>query len=170
MAENAPTLENLLGGVEPEPTKEGGLRADHTRWHYRAPVDPAAVAAALERRAEPWGDAWRLAAESIEISGLAGWIEPLVDRALKEILVGPARTDDGTQNFLGAIKTCMGSVGAKNIFELQQAERVDDAPKMADIGPDGRARTVEALSGKRNAARLCPGKSNSTHDSAGSCL
>jgi IMP dehydrogenase len=43
---------------------------------------------------------------------------------LEEILVGPARTDDGTQNFLGAIKTCMGSVGAKNIFELQQAELI----------------------------------------------
>ncbi|MBC8450614.1 GuaB3 family IMP dehydrogenase-related protein [bacterium] len=43
---------------------------------------------------------------------------------LKEILLGPARTDDGTQNFLGAIKTCMGSVGAKNIFELQHAELI----------------------------------------------
>ncbi len=43
---------------------------------------------------------------------------------LKEILLGPARTDDGTQNFVGAIKTCMGAVGAKNIFELQQAELV----------------------------------------------
>jgi IMP dehydrogenase len=43
---------------------------------------------------------------------------------LKEILLGPARTDDGTQNFVGAIRTCMGSVGAKNIFELQQAELV----------------------------------------------
>jgi IMP dehydrogenase len=43
---------------------------------------------------------------------------------LEEIIVGPARTDDGTQNLLGAIKTCMGSVGAKNIFELQQAELI----------------------------------------------
>jgi IMP dehydrogenase len=43
---------------------------------------------------------------------------------LEEIMVGPARTDDGTQNLLGALRTCMGSVGAKNIFELQQAEIV----------------------------------------------
>ncbi len=43
---------------------------------------------------------------------------------LKEIVLGPARTDDGTQNFVGAIKTCMGSVGAKNIFEFQQAELI----------------------------------------------
>lgn len=44
--------------------------------------------------------------------------------SLSEIIGGPARTDDGTQNILGALKTCMGSVGAKNIFELQQAELV----------------------------------------------
>ena len=43
---------------------------------------------------------------------------------LEEIIIGPARTDDGTQNLLGALKTCMGSVGAKNIFELQQAELI----------------------------------------------
>ncbi len=43
---------------------------------------------------------------------------------LEEILIGPAMTDDGTQNLLGAIKTCMGAVGAKNIFELQQAELI----------------------------------------------
>ncbi|MCD4690361.1 hypothetical protein K8S17_02770 [bacterium] len=43
---------------------------------------------------------------------------------LKEIRLGPARTDTGTQNCVGAIKTCMGSVGAKNFFELQQAELV----------------------------------------------
>jgi len=43
---------------------------------------------------------------------------------LEEILVGPARTDDGTQNLLGALKTCMGAVGAKNIFEMQQAELI----------------------------------------------
>ncbi len=44
--------------------------------------------------------------------------------SLEEILLGPARTDDGTQNLLGALKTCMGSVGAKNIFELQQVELI----------------------------------------------
>lgn len=43
---------------------------------------------------------------------------------LAEIIRGPARTDDGTQNLIGAVRTCMGSVGAKNIFELQQAELV----------------------------------------------
>jgi len=43
---------------------------------------------------------------------------------LEEILLGPARTEDGTQNLVGAVRTCMGNVGARNIRELQQAELV----------------------------------------------
>jgi IMP dehydrogenase len=43
---------------------------------------------------------------------------------LEEILYGPAKTDDGTQNFVGALRTCMGSVGAKNIKELQLTELI----------------------------------------------
>jgi IMP dehydrogenase len=41
---------------------------------------------------------------------------------LEEILYGPSRTDDGTQNLVGALRTCMGTVGAMNIKELQQTE------------------------------------------------
>ena len=43
---------------------------------------------------------------------------------LEDILYGPARTDDGTQNLVGALRTCMGTVGAMNIKELQQTEIV----------------------------------------------
>ena len=43
---------------------------------------------------------------------------------LKEILFGPARLDDGSQNLVGALTTCMGNVGAKNIKELQMVELV----------------------------------------------
>ncbi len=43
---------------------------------------------------------------------------------LDEILYGPARTDDGTQNLVGALRTCMGTVGAMNIKELQQTELI----------------------------------------------
>ncbi|MBI4352629.1 MAG: GuaB3 family IMP dehydrogenase-related protein [Candidatus Omnitrophica bacterium] len=39
--------------------------------------------------------------------------------ALEEILFGPARMDDGTQNLMGALQTCMGNVGARNVRELQ---------------------------------------------------
>lgn len=47
-----------------------------------------------------------------------------VTGTLEEILYGPARLDDGTQNLVGALRTCMGSVGAKNIKELQLAELI----------------------------------------------
>ncbi|MEO1432899.1 MAG: GuaB3 family IMP dehydrogenase-related protein [Cyanobacteria bacterium J06632_19] len=43
---------------------------------------------------------------------------------LKQILTGPAQLDDGTHNLLGALKTSMGTLGAKNIKEMQQVEVV----------------------------------------------
>ena len=42
--------------------------------------------------------------------------------SLKQILFGPAEVDDGSQNLVGAITTCMGNVGARTIAELQQTE------------------------------------------------
>jgi IMP dehydrogenase len=44
--------------------------------------------------------------------------------SLEEILYGPAHLDDGSQNLIGALRTCMGSVGAANIRELQRVELV----------------------------------------------
>ena len=41
---------------------------------------------------------------------------------LKEILFGPAKLDDGTQNLVGALMTSMGNVGARNIKEMQKTE------------------------------------------------
>jgi len=41
---------------------------------------------------------------------------------LEQIVFGPAVTDDGSQNLMGAITTCMGTVGAKTIKEFQLAE------------------------------------------------
>ncbi len=43
---------------------------------------------------------------------------------LEEILYGPANRDDGSQNLMGALQTCMGNVGAMNIRELQTTELV----------------------------------------------
>jgi IMP dehydrogenase len=43
---------------------------------------------------------------------------------LEQILVGPAQLDDGTHNLLGALKTSMGTLGAKNLQEMQQVEVV----------------------------------------------
>jgi IMP dehydrogenase len=42
--------------------------------------------------------------------------------SLKQILFGPATVDDGSQNLVGAITTCMGNVGASTIREFQETE------------------------------------------------
>ncbi len=44
--------------------------------------------------------------------------------SLEQILRGPAQLDDGTHNFLGALQTSMGTLGAKNLKEMQQVEVV----------------------------------------------
>ncbi|MDD5657912.1 MAG: GuaB3 family IMP dehydrogenase-related protein [Elusimicrobia bacterium] len=44
--------------------------------------------------------------------------------SLEEILFGPSRLDDGSQNLVGALRTCMGSVGASTIREMQTTEIV----------------------------------------------
>ncbi|MBD2430435.1 MULTISPECIES: GuaB3 family IMP dehydrogenase-related protein [Fischerella] len=43
---------------------------------------------------------------------------------LEQILIGPAQLDDGTHNLLGALKTSMGTLGAKNLKQMQQVEVV----------------------------------------------
>lgn len=43
---------------------------------------------------------------------------------IKEILTGPAKLDDGTHNLLGALKTSMGTLGAKDLKEMQEVEVV----------------------------------------------
>jgi IMP dehydrogenase len=45
-----------------------------------------------------------------------------VSGTVKQILFGPAELDDGSQNLVGAVQTCMGNVGAKSIREFQQTE------------------------------------------------
>ena len=41
---------------------------------------------------------------------------------LKEILFGPAKLDDGSQNLMGALRTSMGNLGATDIREMQLTE------------------------------------------------
>src|SRR5436190_15278331 len=45
-----------------------------------------------------------------------------VTGSLKQILFGPATVDDGSQNLVGAITTCMGNVGAATIRQFQETE------------------------------------------------
>ena len=44
--------------------------------------------------------------------------------SLEKILRGPASLDDGTQNLLGCIRTSMGTLGARNLREMQEVEVV----------------------------------------------
>jgi IMP dehydrogenase len=43
---------------------------------------------------------------------------------LEQILRGPAQLDDGTHNLLGALQTSMGTLGAKDLKEMQRVEVV----------------------------------------------
>ncbi len=52
---------------------------------------------------------------------------------LEQILTGPAQLDDGTHNLLGALKTSMGTLGAKDLKEMQQVE-VIIAPSLLTEG------------------------------------
>lgn len=45
-----------------------------------------------------------------------------VTGSLEEILYGPARVDDGSQNLIGALQTSMGNVGASSIKEMHKTE------------------------------------------------
>jgi IMP dehydrogenase len=43
---------------------------------------------------------------------------------LRQILLGPAKVDDGSQNLVGALKTSMGSLGASTIHEMHDVEMI----------------------------------------------
>lgn len=52
---------------------------------------------------------------------------------MEEIMVGPSKTDDGSQNFKGAIMTAMATLGATTIRELHDIE-VIEAPALLTEG------------------------------------
>lgn len=53
--------------------------------------------------------------------------------SLEEILLGPAKKDDGTMNLIGALKSSMGLCGAENIKQMQKSEMVM-APSISTEG------------------------------------
>ena len=52
---------------------------------------------------------------------------------LRDILFGPARVDDGSQNLVEALRTAMGMCGARSVRQMQQAE-VIIAPALVTEG------------------------------------
>ncbi len=87
--------------------------------------DAVIIGSALARAKEAPGRGyhWGMATPHVNLPRGAR-IKTGTSGTLEEIIMGPARTDDGTQNLVGALRTCMGAVGAKNIFELQQVELI----------------------------------------------
>jgi IMP dehydrogenase len=51
-------------------------------------------------------------------------IRPGVDTTLDRLLFGPTSRTDGTENLVGAIRTCMGVCGARTITEFHEAEMI----------------------------------------------
>ncbi|MGF1472909.1 MAG: GuaB3 family IMP dehydrogenase-related protein [Rubrobacteraceae bacterium] len=60
-------------------------------------------------------------------------IQTRITGTLEEILIGPARENDGTLNLMGALRTSMATTGYANIKEFQKAE-VQYAPSLATEG------------------------------------
>jgi len=52
---------------------------------------------------------------------------------LRDILFGPARVDDGSQNLIEALRTAMGMCGSSSIRQMQHAE-VIIAPALVTEG------------------------------------
>lgn len=53
--------------------------------------------------------------------------------SLEQILIGPSNSDDGSQNFAGAIKTCFATLGVANIKEMHHVD-VTIAPSLLTEG------------------------------------
>ncbi|MBC8104507.1 MAG: GuaB3 family IMP dehydrogenase-related protein [Cytophagales bacterium] len=90
------------------------------------------IAAAKE--APSPGFSWGMATSSADLPR-GTRIKVGVSGSLEEILFGPAHRDDGTMNLVGALKLSMGSLGARNLREMQQAE-MQVAPA---IGSEGKS-------------------------------
>ena len=88
------------------------------------------IAAASEAPAP--GYSWGMATSSADLPR-GTRIKVGVSGTLEEILLGPAHKDDGTMNLVGALKLSMGSLGAHNLKEMQQAEMMV-APSLPSEG------------------------------------
>lgn len=103
---------------------DGGMRiGGEICKAFAAGADAVMVGSAFARAKEAPGKGfhWGMATSHVNLPrgtrvyvGVAG--------SLKEILFGPAKVDDGSQNLVGALKTSMGSLGAKNLREMHDVE------------------------------------------------
>lgn len=66
---------------------------------------------------------------------------------VKQILFGPSKTDDGSQNLIGALRLAMASLGVRNIREMQLVE-IAIAPSIKTEGKIYQVAKKQVLSGK----------------------
>ena len=103
---------------------DGGMRiGGEICKAFAAGADAAMVGSAFARAQEAPGRGyhWGMATSHANLPR-GTRIQVKTTGTLKEILFGPARVDDGSQNLVGALCTSMGSLGAKNIKEMQDVE------------------------------------------------
>lgn len=105
---------------------DGGMRiGGEICKAFASGADAVMVGSAFARAQEAPGRGyhWGMATSHVNLPrgtrvkvGLSG--------TLKEILFGPAKADDGSQNLMGALTTCMGSLGVTNIKEMHDVEMI----------------------------------------------
>lgn len=86
-------------------------------------ADAVMVGSAFARASEAPGRGyhWGMATSHVNLPR-GTRIKVNVTGSLKEILFGPAKVDDGSQNLMGALTTCMGSLGVTTIKEMHDVE------------------------------------------------
>lgn len=86
-------------------------------------ADAVMIGSPFARTTEAPGDGfhWGMATPS-PILPRGTRIEVGTKGTTRELLHGPARYDDGSQNMVGALKTSMATLGASNIKEMQDVE------------------------------------------------
>ncbi len=78
------------------------------------------------------GVSWGMATMSADLPR-GTRIDVSVSGSLQQILFGPAHTDNGTMNLVGALRLSMGSLGAHNLKEMQLVEMMV-APSLPSEG------------------------------------
>lgn len=105
---------------------DGGMRtAGDICKAFAAGADAVMVGSAFARAEESPGKGchWGMATSHANLPR-GTRIRVGTSGTLKEILFGPAKVDDGSQNLTGALKTSMGSLGAANIKEMSYVEMI----------------------------------------------
>lgn len=103
---------------------DGGMRiGGEICKAFATGADSVMVGSAFARAKEAPGKGyhWGMATSHVNLPR-GTRIKVGISGTLKEILFGPAKVDDGSQNLIGALTTCMGSLGVTNIREMHDVE------------------------------------------------